>query len=338
MAAGGVVVATGASLLVRPLTHAPATPLFVTAVMVGAWLGGLGPSLMATALAVIALDGLMSPSFVLNEDVVARLAIFTVAALFVSTLNAARRRAEAGQAAALERERRARADAEAATRAKDEFVTMVAHELRTPLTAVAGWAAALHSEKLRPDQRTRALDGIARSVALQGRVVEDLVDLSRVSRGEVSLRVGQVDLRSVVAAAGEAVAASATQRSVKISTCLPAQGPTVVGDATRLQQVVSNLVANAVKHSEPGGTVYVDLATSDDSALIAVRDEGCGITPELLPHVFDAYRQGEAADSGLGLGLAIARALVALHNGRVEAASAGVGRGATFTVSLPLAT
>ncbi len=338
--AGSVVAATGISLLVRPLTHAPASPLFVAAVMVSAWLGGLGPGLAATALAVVALDGLMSPSFVLNEDVVARLAVFTLAALFVSTLDSARRRAQAGQAEALALEREARAEAEAATRAKDEFVTMVAHELRTPLTAIAGWAAALHSEKLRPEQRARALAAIKRSVALQGRVVEDLVDLSRVARGRLTLQVAPVDLRAVVEATGEAFMAIAASRGVKLAIRVGPAGPVVVGDAARLQQVISNLIGNAVRYSPPEGTIHIELDATDGHARIAVRDEGSGISAALLPHVFERYRQGagEAEQAGLGLGLAIVRALVELHHGRVEATSAGVGQGATFMVCLPLAT
>ena len=338
LGAASVAVATASSVLMRPFTHATDSPLFVAAVMMSAWLGGLGPSLLATGLAVVALDGLMSPAFVVNEDVVARLAIFALAALFVSTLNAARRRAQAGQAAALEREREARAEAEAATRAKDEFVTMVAHELRTPLTAVAAWTAVLHSENVRPELRARALAAIKRSVALQGRVVEDLVDLSRVARRRLVLQIAPVDLHAVVEATVEAFVAVAAAHGVTLATRLPPDGPIVMGDATRLQQVVSNLVGNAVTHSPPDSTIHVDLDVAGDRARIAVRDEGGGIAPELLPCVFDPYRQGDSdsAGSGLGLGLAIVRALVELHHGRVEATSAGVGQGATFTVFLRL--
>jgi signal transduction histidine kinase len=338
LGAASVAVATASSVLMRPITHATDSPLFVAAVMMSAWLGGLGPSLLATGLAVVALDGLMSPAFVVNEDVVARLAIFALAALFVSALNAARRRAQAGQAAALASEREARAEAEAATRAKDEFVTMVAHELRTPLAAVAAWTAALHSEKLRPEQRARALAAIQRTVVLQGRVVEDLVDLSRVARGRLALQIASVDLRAVVEATVEAFVAVAAARGVTVATRLPPVGPTVLGDAARLQQVVSNLVGNALRHSPPDATIHVDLDAADGDARIAVRDEGCGIAPDLLPWVFDRYRQGDpdSAGGGLGLGLAIVRALVELHHGRVEATSAGAGQGATFTVFLRL--
>jgi signal transduction histidine kinase len=336
--AGSVLAATVVSLAVRPITHAPASPLFVAAVMVSAWLGDLAAGLLATALAVVALDGLMSPAFVVNEGVVARLAVFTLAAVFISTLNAARRRAQAGQAAALARERKARAEAEAATRAKDEFVTMVAHELRTPLTAIAGWTAVLRSDKVHPDQHARALAAIQHSVTLQGRVVEDLVDLARVGRGQLLIQAAPVDLRVIVEASCEALTASAAGRGVKLAAVVSACPP-VMGDPARLQQVVANLVTNAVKHSAPGSTIYVGLDTRHGHARIAVRDEGCGIAEELLPYVFDPYWQGnaEGARAGLGLGLSIVRALVELHHGRVEASSAGQGQGATFTVLLPLA-
>jgi len=338
--AGSVLVATVLSRLAQPITHAPASPLFVAAVMVSAWLGGLVAGLVTTALAVVALDGLMSLAFVVNEGVVARLAIFTLAAVFISALDAARRRAQAGQVQALAREREARADAEAATRAKDEFVTMVAHELRTPLTAIAGWTAALHSDKLHPEQRARALAAIKRSVALQGRVVEDLVDLSRVAHGRLSLQLAPVDLGVIVEAACEAITAGAAGRDVKLAANVAPACPPVMGDAARVQQIVSNLITNAVKHSAPGRTVHVDLDALDGHARIAVRDEGCGIAPEALPYVFDRYWQGDAggARGGLGLGLSIVRALVELHHGRVEARSGGEGQGATFTVLLPLAT
>jgi signal transduction histidine kinase len=306
---------------------------------VNAWYGGLGGGLLATALATVALDVMASTplAFTINEEVVARLAVFVCVALFVSALDHARRRAAAQRAVLLERERAARAEAEAANRAKDEFVTMVAHELRTPLTAILGWSAALDDRRLGPELAARARQAIRRNAILQGRVISDLVDLSQMERGRMSLRPDTVDLRVVVDAAVEAIAVTAGARGIKVITEVAASCPPVQGDAARLQQVVANLLGNSIKHSDCGTTVHVSVDAVAAGVRIVVRDEGHGIAPELLAHVFEPYRQGEdrAAGSGLGLGLAIVRQLVELHGGRVEASSPGVGHGACVTVLLP---
>jgi signal transduction histidine kinase len=335
---GSVLVATVVSMIVRPLTHAAASPLFVAAVTASAWLGGLGAGLLATVLATVALDAVMAarPWFTLSEEAVAQLAVFVLVALFVSGLDHARRRAESQREVLLERERTARADAEEANRAKDEFVTMVAHELRTPLTAILSWSAAMSDARLGPELAGRALEAIRRNATLQARVIADLVDLSRIGRGRLGLQLEAVDLRGVVVAAVEALTVTATARGIKVITDVAACPP-VNGDAARLQQVVCNLIGNAIKHSDCGTSIHVTLDAVGDVARIVVSDEGHGIAPELLPHVFEPYRQGEGGEarSGLGLGLAIVRQLVELHGGRVEASSRGPGHGARFTVWLP---
>ena len=339
LAIGTVLAASVLSMIVEPLTHAAASPLFVAAVTASAWLGGPACGLLATALATLALDAVMGstwPSFTLNEEAIARLAVFVFVAVFVSALDHARRRAEALRAVLLERERTARAEAEDANRAKDDFVTMVAHELRTPLTAILGWSAALSDARLGPAMTGRALEAIRRNAALRARVIADLVDLSRLGRGRLSLQLERVELGAVVGAAAEALAVTAAARGIKVLINVGACPP-VHGDAARLQQIVSNLLGNAIKHSEAGKTVHVGVDAVGDTARIVVRDEGHGIAPELLPHIFEPYRQGEGgvARAGLGLGLAIVRQLVELHGGRVEASSAGIGHGACFTVVLP---
>ncbi|TMQ15840.1 MAG: HAMP domain-containing histidine kinase [Candidatus Rokuibacteriota bacterium] len=212
---------------------------------------------------------------------------------------------------------------------------MVAHELRTPLTAVGGWAAALRNERLDPGQRAHALHAIERNVALQARIIEDIVDLARIAHGTLSLRLGAVDLHDVVVAAVEATTTVADARGVSLDLEATSTCPRLWADAARLRQAVDNLVVNAIKHSPPGGAVRVRLEATAGEAWIEVSDEGCGIAPELLPHVFERYRQGEGARSGLGLGLAIVREVVQLHHGRVDASSPGVGRGARFTIVLP---
>ena len=335
-----VLTASAASALLRPLTHAADSPLFVAAVMVSAWYGGLGCGLLATALAAVALDAEMSSTrlmLTINEEVVARLVVFVSVALFVSALDHARRRSAAQRVVLLEREQAARAEAEAANRAKDDFITMVAHELRTPLTAIVSWSAAMSDARLGPALAARALEAIRRNAMLQARLIADLVDLSRLGRGRLSLHLDTIDLRIVINAAVDAVAMTASARGIEVVTEVVSACPPVRGDAVRLQQVVSNLLGNAMKYSDCGTTVHVTLDAVGAAARIVVRDEGHGIAPELLPHVFEPYRQGDrrAVGSGLGLGLVIVRQLVELHGGRVEASSPGVGQGACFTVLLP---
>src|SRR5438105_4104524 len=250
LAVGTVLAASVLSVIVEPLTHAAASPLFVAAVTASAWLGGPACGLLATVLATLALDAVMGstwPSFALTEEAIARLAVFVFVALFVSALDHARRRAESARAVLLERERTARAEAEDANRAKDDFVTMVAHELRTPLTAILGWSAAMTDARLGPALMARALEAIRRNAALQSRIVADLVDLSRLGRGRLSLQLERVDLGGVVAAATDALAMTASPRGIKVVTNVAGRPP-VQGDAARLQQVVSNLLGNALKH------------------------------------------------------------------------------------------
>ena len=342
IALGAVLLATGISLLLRPFVQAADSPLFVAAVLVSAWRGGIGPALLATVVAVIPLDLVTAPapgSFDVNEEAVGRLAVFVLVALFVGALAAARRRAETDRISLLDRERAARLDAEAANRTKDQFVHMVVHELRTPLTAIVTWTAALVTGRLEGAERARALAAIQRNAALQARIIEDLVDLAQVARGTVSLDRTSVDLAAVIGAAVEASAGAATARGIKLAADVAPPCPPVLGDFARLQQVVSNLLTNAIKHSEPGTTVSVMLDWTTTEVRLTVEDEGCGIPPELLPHVFEPYRQarGDIARSGLGLGLTIVRQLVELHGGRVEATSPGIGLGARFTVFLPTA-
>lgn len=232
--------------------------------------------------------------------------------------------------------------AEAANRAKDMFIATVSHELRTPLNAVLGWVQVLRTGNVPPELEERALEAIERNAAAQARLVEDLVDLSRISSGKVQLGLGPVDLADVVSASVDTVRPQADTAGVRLEAELPSTATTVTGDPTRLQQVCWNLLSNAVKFTPPGGEVRVTLARRGAGVELTVADTGCGIAPELLPHVFERFKQEEAdsgagREGGLGLGLAIVRHLVDLHKGSVRAASEGRGCGATFTVSLPAA-
>ena len=236
-------------------------------------------------------------------------------------------------------ERAARAEAERVSRTKDEFLAVLSHELRTPLNAVMGWAHLLHSGALPDEKYDDAIDSILRNARAQSRLIEDLLDMSRIISGRLSLELTALDVRDVIESAVNVVRPSAAAKGIELSTRFPETPAVVSGDAGRLQQVVWNLLTNAIKFTAAGGHVRVEVAILPDTVEIAVIDDGAGITPEFVPHVFDRFRQADASftrgHGGLGLGLSIVRSLVELHNGVVRAASDGVGRGAIFTVLLP---
>jgi PAS domain S-box-containing protein len=242
----------------------------------------------------------------------------------------------------LAREQYLRAEAEAANRLKDEFLATLSHELRTPLTSVLGWAKLLRSEQLDQKTTARAIEAIVRNAEAQTRLVNDLLDVSRIITGKLRLSVEPVELMSVVEAAAESVRPAAQARGVRLSVRLDPRVGAVTGDADRLQQVVWNLLSNAVKFTPGGGQVDVTLARSNGHAEIKVSDTGQGIRPDFLPYVFDRFRQADQQitreHGGLGLGLSIVRHIVELHGGTIRAESEGEGRGATFTVNLPLST
>jgi signal transduction histidine kinase/DNA-binding response OmpR family regulator len=241
----------------------------------------------------------------------------------------------------LETEQRARASAEAASRAKDEFLAVLSHELRTPLNAVYGWAHMLKSGQLQGEMLTRALEVIMRNANAQVQLIDDMLDVSRIVTGKMRLDVRPVDLRTVVEAALDAVRPAAEAKELRLQPVLDPRAAGVTGDPDRLQQVVWNLLINAVKFTPRGGRVQVQLQRVNSHVEIVVSDTGQGIAPNVLPYVFERFQQGDSTSTrrhtGLGLGLALVRHLVELHGGTVEATSPGVGGGATFTVKLPVA-
>jgi signal transduction histidine kinase len=241
----------------------------------------------------------------------------------------------------LESEREARREAEAANRIKDDFLATVSHELRTPLNAMLGWAQLLRQGGLGEEGSGEAVEAIERNAQSQAQLIGDLLDSSRIMRGHVQVERTAVRLGDVIDAAVEAMAPSASAAGVEIRRTPDGAELKVLGDATRLQQVVWNLLSNSIKFTPPGGRVDVATERRGAQALIRVSDDGQGIKPEFLPHVFDRFRQADATTTrrkgGLGLGLAIVRSLVDMHGGTVEAHSEGEGRGAAFTVTLPLA-
>ncbi|MBD2054603.1 PAS domain S-box protein [Oculatella sp. FACHB-28] len=240
----------------------------------------------------------------------------------------------------LEREREAREAAETANRVKDEFLAVLSHELRSPLNPILGWSKLLQTRKLDAAKTTEALKVIERNAKLQSELIEDLLDISRILSGKLSLNVGSVDLTATIQAAMETVRLAAETKSIEIRTAFALDAGQVWGDASRLQQVVWNLLSNAVKFTPPGGRVEIGLQRLGTHAQIVIRDTGKGISPNFLPYVFDYFRQADSATTrqfgGLGLGLAIVHHLVELHGGTVQADSAGEGQGATFTVKLPI--
>lgn len=240
----------------------------------------------------------------------------------------------------LAREQMARAEAEDACRLKDEFLATVSHELRTPLTAIMGWTHLLRGDTLDKTSRTHALEVIERNAKSQAQLVEDILDVSRVITGKLRLNVAPVDAASIINAAIDSVQLAAETKSIQLGVTLDPSARHIAGDAGRLQQVVWNLLSNAIKFSPSGGRVDVRLERCGSVVQISVSDTGDGISPDFLPFIFDRFRQADGSSTrrhgGLGLGLSIVRHLVELHGGAVRAESAGEGRGATFTISLPL--
>jgi len=234
----------------------------------------------------------------------------------------------------------ARRTAEAASRAKDEFLSTVSHELRNPLNAVYGWATLIERGQLGEAQTRRAVQVIVRNVNAQIRLVDDLLDMSEIVNGRMRLVVRPVDLHDLIQDALEAVRHAAEAKGIRLQPVLHAPGLLVSGDPGRLQQVVWNLLQNAVKFTPTDGRVQIQLQRVRSHAEIVVSDSGQGITADVLPYVFDRLRQGEGGSArghgGLGIGLALVRHFVELHGGSVFAESAGEGQGATFVVKLPL--
>lgn len=253
-----------------------------------------------------------------------------------------------------QRAQQEQAKAEAANRIKDEFLAVLSHELRTPLNPILGWSTLLRTGKLDPSKTAHALETIERNAKLQTQLIEDLLDVSRILQGKLNLSIAPVNLSSTVEAALETVKLAAEAKSIDLKRQLIEPPPggdaspltagaapvTVLGDAARLQQVVWNLLTNAVKFTPAGGQVEIKVEQVDSQAQIQVSDTGKGIRNDFLPYVFDYFRQADGATTrrfgGLGLGLAIVRHLVELHGGTIQAASLGEGQGATFTVKLPL--
>jgi signal transduction histidine kinase/CheY-like chemotaxis protein len=338
--------------------------IYTMAILVGAW-HGYGPGLLATGLVLGVLPFVFQPAFSVSQINVVGLAVFSLVSVVMSRMSSARAQAERKlrdlnadlavrvrrQTADLDtanreledllaRERRARADADAANRVKDDFLATLSHELRTPLTAILGWAQILQATRLTPADTAAALTAIERGAQAQARLVDEVLDLSRITSGKLAIELKRTAPADVIRAAVESLSPIATARGVRIEETLHPGAGTIVADPGRMQQIVWNLLSNAVKFTPAGGSVRVALTRRQDSAEIVVRDTGIGIEAAFLPHVFERFRQADGSFSrshgGLGIGLAIVRHLVELHGGTVGVDSAGSGQGATFTVRLPV--
>jgi signal transduction histidine kinase len=269
--------------------------------------------------------------------------VIVALATMAAALQLSRRRLAVAAARIAELEARSLRLAEEAQRClrlKDDFLATLSHELRTPLNAMLGWVQLLRIHADNARMREHAIDVVERSARGQVQIVADMLDVSRIITGQMQLAFDPLDLGAIVRAGSEASADAAAAKGVDLRIALRPIDAAIHGDAARLRQVVWNLVSNAVKFTPPGGRVSVSLQQVEHAAVITVEDTGVGIAAEVLPFVFDRFRQGDSSLTrqfgGIGLGLAIVRHLVELHGGSVEAASDGRDRGATFTIRLPI--
>ena len=242
----------------------------------------------------------------------------------------------------LAQERVVRSTLEQTSRIKDEFLATLSHELRTPLNAVLGWVQLMRSGKMQPEKVTQALETIERNARAQAQIIDDLLDMNRIVSGKVRLDVQQVDLSKVIDAAIDGVSPAAVAKDIHIEKVIDSLPLLMQGDPSRLQQIIWNLVSNAIKFTDRGGRIQVTLDSTDSHVELSVTDNGSGIAPQFLPYVFEKFTQADSSSTrrygGLGLGLSLVKQLVELHGGSVRAKSAGEGQGATFIVILPVST
>jgi signal transduction histidine kinase/ActR/RegA family two-component response regulator len=304
-----------------------------------AWLCLLGALLSMLVWRVVMTTG-ATPGLAFNTSIAIWGSVCAVLAMFFFGREMTRReRAEAERDGLLTSERAARGDAERASRIKDDFMATLSHELRSPLAAILGWCAIARKSDLSPDI-VRAIGTIERNARLQTRLVDDLLDATRMQAGVLHLELAPVALDVPVLAAIEGVRPAMEAKRLTLRYACQGPPPIVVGDVSRLQQIASNLLINAVKFTPDGRSIAVSVQSLGDEAELTVADEGIGIEPEFMPHLFERFRQAESGHArrhgGLGLGLSIVSSLARLHHGGVQATSKGPGMGASFVLRLPL--
>jgi signal transduction histidine kinase len=336
-----------AATLLRGVLHSLGdsgiSPLYFAAVLFSAWYGGLGPGFLATGLSGIATAYLLIPEISTAEgvrDAILRVLVFTIVALLAGSLHAALKRAAEASNTAAEAFRRAKEAAEEASAAKSRFVAMVSHELRSPLVPVSMVMDALESDPSLPAPLKRDVQMVRQGIEVEMRLIDDLVDLSRIGSGKLTLKMEQVDVHQPLSAAIDVCRLDARDAQIDFNLDFSATSPLVWGDPTRLQQIFWNLIRNAIKFTPAGGKITIRSANATNgNVLVEVADDGIGIDPEKLSLIFDAFEQAgpdvAARFGGLGLGLAIAQGLTAAHNGVISAQSPGPDQGATFTLRLP---
>ena len=341
--------AFAATTLLSPVIAPRLSPLFLLAVMVSAWRGGLGAGLLATALsALVNVYVLLPPAFSFQaerEDLL-QLAVFICAAVITGTLSAARRRAETGREALLLREQAARAEAERANATKDEFLAAVSHELRTPLTTIKALTRVLLKKNPTEEERRDYLEDIASECDRQIDLVHNLLDLSRIRAGGVEIEIRRVEVNEVVRACEKIEHIEATEHDHELSVHIAPGLPYVRADHNALRRALCSVVENSIKYTPPGGRIQIK-ARRDDHHLVAieVEDNGRGIHAEDLEHIFDSFYRGRAISDGeintdeeevpgVGLGLHLARSLVEGMGGSIDVRSQP-GQGSIFTLRLP---
>jgi K+-sensing histidine kinase KdpD len=342
-------VAFAATLLLSPVVSQRASPLFLLAVMVSAWRGGLGAGLLAIALSALANVYILLPpafSFHAEREDLLQLAVFICAAIITGTLSAARRRAEAEREALLLREQSARAEAERANAIKDEFLAAVSHELRTPLTTIKALTRVLLRKNPTADERRDYLEDIASECDRQIDLVHNLLDLSRIKAGGVQIELRRVDAGEVVRACEKIERVEAAEHEHELSVRIASGLPFIRADHNALRRALCSVVENAIKYTPTGGRIHINTHMEGRHVAIEVEDNGRGIHAEDLPQVFDSFYRGRASDGagsgadgeevpGIGLGLHLARSLIEGMNGSIEVRSQP-GQGSTFTLRLPL--
>jgi signal transduction histidine kinase len=332
IAACAVSLALGLTVLLRAWTPHAAFMLFVPAVMISAWYGRLLAGTFATLLSVLFVGRFVLESSLLDE--IGFIAVATLVAMITSALASGQRRVDDLKRMEVDSERALRTDAELSSQTKNDLLVQVGHELRQPLGVILT-AAELLEKAPDTSARERAKVMIERQARHMTRLVEDLLDLSRIERGIFELRTETVDGVQLFDEIARAVRPMMTQNDHQFSVFLPPSPLLVRADSSRLRQIVSNLLTNSAKYTSAGGHIALAVATHGDTLRLSVADTGRGIPSDLLPAVFDLYRKSDPEGGGLGVGLAVVRALTEAHGGSVEARSQGSGRGAEFIVTLP---
>ena len=332
IAISAVGVAFGVTLLLRTRTPHAVFMLFILAVMISAWYGQRLAGAIATVLSVLVVGTFVLQSSLLDD--IEFVLVATLVAMTTSALAATQRRLDDGRRSALVHEHARRTEAERSSKAKTDFLALLGHELRQPIGVILTASELLARA---PDLRTRerAKETLDRQIGVMTRLVEDLLDLSRVQRGVLELRAEIVDGAQLFDDIAHAFGPVLTRHGHRFTVSVP-RGPLIMRvDAARMRQIVSNLLTNAAKYTDPGGDITLIVEIHGDTLHLRVRDTGRGIAPELLPTLFDLYQRSRPEGGGMGVGLAVVKALTEAHGGTVEARSEGTGRGAEFLVAVP---